>query len=164
MTWTKTGDEFADECWTLSDAAYRLHHEGLTWSNRKGLNGTLAKDDMVRWAKRPAAAEELVNIGWWEDHSDHYQIIHHIGYQRTTEQIAHQSIVNRANRAKGKTRPVRPKNNSPRSLSNVPLSVIQASPVQSLSSDDSSDDSSCGSHDEDYADDYREWLAEDGDR
>ena len=25
MTWTKTGDEFADECWTLSDAAYRLH-------------------------------------------------------------------------------------------------------------------------------------------
>jgi hypothetical protein len=38
MTWTKTGDEFADECWTLSDAAYRLHHEGLT-----GLDATGAK-------------------------------------------------------------------------------------------------------------------------
>lgn len=53
MTWTKTGDEFSDECWTLSDAAYRLHHEGLTWSNRKQTDGQLAKDDMVRWAKRP---------------------------------------------------------------------------------------------------------------
>ena len=112
MTWTKTGDEFADECWTLSDAAYRLHHEGLTWSNRKDTDGQLAKDDMLRWAHRPEAAEELVAIGWWEDHGGHYQIVHHIGYQRTAEQIAHQSIVNRANRAKGKTRPVRAKSQS----------------------------------------------------
>lgn len=64
MTWTKTGDEFSDECWTLSDAAYRLHHEGLTWSNRKQTEGQLAKDDMRRWARRPEAAEELVNVGW----------------------------------------------------------------------------------------------------
>jgi hypothetical protein len=64
---------------------------------------------MVRWAKRPPAAEELVAKGWWEDHGEHYRIIHHIGYQRTLEQLARQSIVNRANRAKGKARPVRPK-------------------------------------------------------
>ena len=82
MTWTKTGDEFADECWTLSDAAYRLHHEGLTWSNRKLLDGQLAKDDMGRWSHNPEAAAELVSVGWWEDHGGHYQIIHHIGYQR----------------------------------------------------------------------------------
>ena len=109
MTWTKTGDEFADECWTLSDAAYRLHQEGLTWSNKKGTDGRLTKDDMVRWAKRPAAAEELVDRGWWEDHGQYYQIIHHLGYQRTAREVARQSIVNRANRAKGKTRPVRKK-------------------------------------------------------
>jgi hypothetical protein len=100
MTWTKTGDEFADECWTLSDAAYRLHHEGLTWSNRKQTEGQLAKDDMRRWARRPEAADELVNIGWWEDHGQHYQIVHHLGYQRTRDEVAHQSNVNRANAEK----------------------------------------------------------------
>jgi hypothetical protein len=112
MTWTKTGDEFADECWTLSDAAYRLHHEGLTWSNRKQTAGRLDKDEMLRWAKRPGAADELVAIGWWEDHGDHYQLIHHLGYQRTPEQVARQSIVNAQNRAKGKARPVRKKESS----------------------------------------------------
>jgi hypothetical protein len=100
MTWTKTGDEFADECWTLSDAAYRLHHEGLTWSNRKGSDGRLIKEDMVRWAKRPAAADELVSIGWWEDSGEHYKIIHHIGYQRTRDQVAKQSIANQKNAAR----------------------------------------------------------------
>lgn len=29
-----------------SDAAYRLHHEGLTWSNRKTTDGRLATEDM----------------------------------------------------------------------------------------------------------------------
>ena len=112
MTWTKLGDEFTDECWTLTADAFRLHVEGLVWSNRKGMDGQLAKDDMLRWAHRPEAAEELVAIGWWEDHGGHYKIIHHIGYQRTREQIAKQSIVNRANRAKGKARPVRAKSQS----------------------------------------------------
>jgi hypothetical protein len=97
MTWTKQGDKFADECWELSDAAYRLHDEGLIWSNRKTTDGRLAKDDMVRWAKRPGSAEELVARGWWEDRGDHYQIIHHIGYQRTAAQIAKQSIANAKN-------------------------------------------------------------------
>lgn len=104
MTWTKQGDEYADECWALSDAAYRLHNEGLVWSNRKALDGKLAKDDMVRWAKRPAAAEELVACGWWTDQGGHYQIVHHLGYQRTAAEIAHQSNVNRENRSKGKAR------------------------------------------------------------
>lgn len=42
MTWTKLGDEFADECWTLTDAAFRLHTEGLLWSNRMLTDGQLA--------------------------------------------------------------------------------------------------------------------------
>lgn len=109
MTWTKTGDEYADECWRLSDAAYRLHHEGLTWSNRRHLDGRLAKDEMSRWARRPEAAKELVSLGFWHDCGDHYQIYAHQGWQRTAEQWMHQSAVNRANRAKGKARPVRPK-------------------------------------------------------
>ena len=100
MTWTKLGDEFADECWTLSSDAFRLHTEGLVWSNRKATDGQLAKDDMRRWAKRPEAAEELVSIGWWEDRGEHYQIVHHLGYQRTKEEIAHQSNVNAENAKK----------------------------------------------------------------
>lgn len=109
MTWTKLGDEYGGECWELSDAAFRLHTEGLVWSNGKALDGRLAKDDMVRWARRPGAAEELVACGWWEDRDNHFQVIHHQGYQRTKDEVAHQSNVNRANRAKGKARPVRSK-------------------------------------------------------
>ena len=60
MTWTKLGDEFGDECWTLTDQAFRLHTEGLCWSNRMTTDGQLAKEDMRRWARHPEAAEELV--------------------------------------------------------------------------------------------------------
>ena len=109
MTWTKLGDEFTDECWTLTDAAFRLHTEGLVWSNRKSTDGQLAKEDMLRWARHPEAAEELLAIGWWKDCGTYYKIVHHIGYQRTAKQVANQSIVNRANRAKGKARPIRTK-------------------------------------------------------
>jgi hypothetical protein len=129
MTWTKLGDEFADECWTLSDKAFRLHTEGLLWSNRMLTDGQLAREDMRRWAHHPETAEELVSIGWWEDCGAHYQIVHHLGYQRTREQVAKQSLANRANRAKGKARPVRPKNDS-----------SDHSSTSQKSSDDSSDE------------------------
>lgn len=101
MTWTKLGDEFGDECWTLTDAAFRLHVEGLCWSNRMLTDGRIDKEDMRRWAKHPGAASELVRARWWEDRQDHYQIVHHFGYQRTRDQIARQSIVNSRNGKKG---------------------------------------------------------------
>jgi hypothetical protein len=100
MTWTKLGDEFSDECWTLTDAAFRLHVESLCWSNRMLTDGQLSKDEMKRWAHRPEAAEELVNRGYWEDHGGHYQIIHHIGYQPLAESVRRVSLANRANAAK----------------------------------------------------------------
>ena len=53
MTWTKLSDDFSDDCWQLSDAAYRLHTEGLIWSNRKLLNLRLDKAEMRLWAKHP---------------------------------------------------------------------------------------------------------------
>jgi hypothetical protein len=162
MTWTKLGDEFRGHCWQLPDSAFRLHAEGLIWSNDKHLDGRLAKDEMRLWAKRPEAADDLVAVGFWEDHGDHYQIIIHQGWQRTAAEWFHQSSVNARNRRKGKTRPVRPK-------------------------DESSDESSDGSSDErvwsgldrtgldkgttyvsddaqknaDYAADLRDWCSED---
>lgn len=101
MTWTKLSDDYSDDCWELSDAAYRLHTEGLTWSNRKLLNGSLPKDDVRRWAKRPEAADELVARGWWKDHGDEYQIIHHACYQRTREQVLAQQERSRGNGQRG---------------------------------------------------------------
>ncbi len=107
MTWTKLGDEFADQCWKLSDAAFRLHTEGLVWSNRRHLDGRLDKTEIQRWAKCSDAAAELVALGWWDDLGDAYQIVNHLGWQRTAEQWLKQSQANRANRAKGKARPVK---------------------------------------------------------
>ena len=60
MTWTKLSDDYSDDCWTLSDAAYRTHTDGLVWSNRKLLNGRLAKEIRL-WAKHPEAVEEALS-------------------------------------------------------------------------------------------------------
>jgi hypothetical protein len=109
MTWTKLGDEYGDQCWKLSDAAMRLHTEALVWSNRRHIDGRLDKDEMRQWAKRPEAATELVAYGWWSDEGDHYLIVYHLGWQRTAEEWLKQSEVNKANRAKGKARPVKRK-------------------------------------------------------
>ena len=107
MTWTKLSDDFADDCWTLSDAAVRLHIDGLIWSNRKLLDCQIPKDDLPRLSRAAAAAEELVACGWWTDAGEHYKIRHHAVYQRTREQVVRQQEANKANRRKGRERPVR---------------------------------------------------------
>jgi hypothetical protein len=112
MTWTKLSDDYSDDCWTLSDTAFRLHTEGLIWSNRKLLDLRLGKDEVRRWAKHPEAAGELVANGYWVDRGDHYVIRHHGGYQWTRERVLNQQAANRANRARGKARPVRPTDDS----------------------------------------------------
>lgn len=107
MTWTKLSDDFGDDCYQLSSDAFRLHVEGLLWSNRKLLDLRLDKAVLARWASKPAAVDELVALGWWTDEGDHYVIRHHAIYQRSREQVLKQQEVNKANRAKGKSRPVR---------------------------------------------------------
>ena len=111
MTWTKLSDDFADDCDQLSSDAFRLHVEGLIRSNRKLLDLRLDKTQLRRWAWNIGLAEiavkELVEAGWWSDEGDHYLIRHHACYQRTREQVLKQQETNRANRAKGKARPVR---------------------------------------------------------
>ena len=100
VTWTKLSDDFSDDCWQLSDAAWRLHVEGLIWSNRKLTDLVLRKDEIRRWAKHPESADELVAIGWWEDRGDHFFIVHHGAYQRSAEAVVRQQTANRENRAK----------------------------------------------------------------
>lgn len=102
MTWTKTSDDFADDCWTLSDRAYRLHHEGLTWSNRKLLDCNIPRDDVRRFARNGEdGIEELLNCGWWSAVGDHYVINHHATYQRTREEVLKRQAASRQNARRG---------------------------------------------------------------
>jgi hypothetical protein len=101
MTWTKLSDDFGDDCWQLSDAAVRLHVEGLNWTMRKLTDGMLLKDEMGRWAKRPDATTELIDRGYWRDEGDRYVIVHHMGYQREAEKVLAQQEANRQNGKKG---------------------------------------------------------------
>lgn len=101
MTWSKLSDDFSDDCWTLSDAAFRLHVEGIIWSNRKLLDLRIPKDEVQRFAKHPGAVQELLGVGWWTEASDGYLIRHHAAYQRLREDVIRQQEVNRANGRRG---------------------------------------------------------------
>ncbi|MDH6237046.1 hypothetical protein [Cryobacterium sp. CG_9.6] len=120
MTWTKLSDDFTDDCWTLSDAAARLHVEGLTWSNRKLLDLRIPKDDLHRF-KTPQAIAELLSCGYWADAGNHYQIIHHADYQRLREAVIRQQSVNKVNRAQRglKSAPPREQSGGPKFLPTV---------------------------------------------
>jgi hypothetical protein len=101
MTWTKLSDDWSDDTWTLSDAAYRLHTDGLVWSNRKLLDCRIPKDDLPRASKRAESVPELLEAGFWRDDGDEYLIVHHSAYQRTQDQVLKQQEANRGNGAKG---------------------------------------------------------------
>ncbi len=101
MTWTKLSDDFGDDCHTLSDLAFRLHVEGLCWSNRKLLDCHIPTADLRRFATHPDAAQELVDVGWWSQVPDGFIIRHHATYQRTREQVLNQQSANVANGRKG---------------------------------------------------------------
>lgn len=108
MSWSKLSDDFGDDCWTLSDAAFRLHVEGLCWNGRKLLDCRIPKGDLRLFAKAPRAVDELLAVGWWSDDGDAYTIRHHATYQRTREAILKQQEVNSQNGKRG-GRPRKPK-------------------------------------------------------
>lgn len=101
MTWTKLSDDFTDDCDTLSDAAFRLHVEGLVWSNRKLLDCRLPKDRLQRYTTHPDLVTELLDAGWWAEDGEHYVIRHHAGYQRNREEVIAQQEANRRNGRRG---------------------------------------------------------------
>jgi hypothetical protein len=87
MTWTKTSDDFPDDCEVMSAEGYRIHHQGLTWSNRKLLDCLIPKDHVRRFASNPDAIQEVLDHGFWVDEGDHYRIRHHAAYQRSREDV-----------------------------------------------------------------------------
>lgn len=110
MTWTKLSDDFSDDCWKLSDGAFRLHVEALVWSNRKLLDGEVSTDELRRFAKNSAATliDELVAAGYWQRWPGKYVLIHHAGYQPTSEQVLARQKANQENGKKG-GRPRKPR-------------------------------------------------------
>ncbi|MEQ4518497.1 hypothetical protein ABLI39_03925 [Pseudarthrobacter sp. B907] len=102
MTWPRISDDYSDDCWKLSDAAFRLHTEALVWNARKLLDCSIPKSDLPRFAKHPEAVGELVKIGFWSDFGDHYVILHHARYQRTSAEAMAIQQRNRENGAKPK--------------------------------------------------------------
>lgn len=101
MTWTKLSDDFSDDCWTLSDVAFRLHTEALVWSNRKLLNLRISRAEVRRFATHPEAAEELLEVGMWEAEGEDYLIVHHGAYQRDREAVIKQQRANIENGRRG---------------------------------------------------------------
>lgn len=114
MPWTKLSDDYSDDCWELSDAAYRLHTEALNWSNRKLLDCLIPKDEIRLFAKHPEAVPELLDIGWWVDRGDDYEIVHHACYQRPREDVLAQQKRSRVNGQKGGRPPGPPREQQPR--------------------------------------------------
>ena len=77
MTWTKIGDEFLPASMDLSDAAFRLHVESLTYSNWRLLDLMIPKRAIPRYsavADADAAVVELVAEGWWQDCDEYWWI------------------------------------------------------------------------------------------
>lgn len=131
MTWGKFSDDYADDCWQLSDAAFRLHTEGLLWNARKLLDCRIPKDDVRRFAKNPDAVDELLAVGWWTNDVDAYYIRHHASYQPTRESVLARQAVNAANGRKG-GRPRKPTRE---------VSELSSNPPETQSVSDSQSDS-----------------------
>lgn len=108
MTWTKLSDDFSDECWTLSDAAFRLLVEMLNYSNRKLLDCRIPKADLRRFAKNPEAADELAAGTWIADGGDVWIVTYHSLYQPSRERV----IAIRDRNVKNGRKGGRPKNPS----------------------------------------------------
>lgn len=90
MTWLKTSEDFPDQCAELSDAAYRTHHEGLSWAMRRENGGYLSRRDLRRMAESDHADEavaELLELGFWVQEGDGYRIKHHMEHQPEPEVI-----------------------------------------------------------------------------
>lgn len=103
MTWTRLSDDFSDDCWTLSDAAFRLHTEGLVWSGRKLLDCAIPLGDLRRFAHDETAVDELLAVGWWSlsDDGSTYLIRHHARYQRSRSAVLSQQRANAENGRRG---------------------------------------------------------------
>lgn len=96
MSWVRTDDQMPrhPKIWPLSDAAYRLHHHGLSHCAAYATDGlvSLSYIDTLTPAGRKARkqADELVAAGVWEAVPGGWQIHDYLEYQLSASEIAEQ--------------------------------------------------------------------------
>ena len=119
MTWAKTGAEFPDECGrdSLSDAAYRTHHEAISWAYSVEQMSLRVPKRLMRHIAYSEdyqdACLELVLLGYWQDRDSEWEIVHHaevirssIGAKRRQREA--ERLKKRRQRGKRKPRDVPP--------------------------------------------------------
>jgi hypothetical protein len=106
VTYANKGTEFPDDCARagLSDAAYRTHDEAIVWLYRvEETSLRIPKHLVRRFAGSDdfeTAIKELVEIGFWRDRGDAWQVVHHsdVIRQRLAAQMAKRARDRRAQR------------------------------------------------------------------
>ena len=94
MTWLKLADEFAKECRRarLSDAAFRVHVEGLCFAMDDENDGIIYEDDLrsfTRTADPMTAVQELCDCSFWLQLGPaKWQILHQMEHQPDAETLA----------------------------------------------------------------------------
>lgn len=106
MTFTKLSDDYSDDTWQLSDAAFRLHTEALIWQARKLLDCRIPKSDLRHFkCGDRETVQELLDLGFWSDIGDSLLILHQSQYQRTRASVVAQQTRNQLNGMKSAGRP-----------------------------------------------------------
>ncbi|MFD7075240.1 hypothetical protein ACFV9G_13620 [Nocardioides sp. NPDC059952] len=83
MTWVKTGTEFPADAANdnLTDAAYRTHHEVITWLYVVERMDCRIPKRLVRKVagsdEFEIAIKELLALGWWRDRGEDFEVVHH---------------------------------------------------------------------------------------
>jgi hypothetical protein len=91
MTWVRFDDQFTihRKVSSLSDAAYRLHTEGIFWAARNLTDGRIARDELrsVSRGKPETHAAELVKRGLWLETDDGWEIHDYLSYQPSRSKV-----------------------------------------------------------------------------
>jgi hypothetical protein len=93
MPWVNTDDLMPEhpKVWSLSDAAYRLHHSGISYCNRQLTDGLISADKVPTLVPRykKTALAELVDRGMWNALMDGQAYVIHdfLDWNRSRAQV-----------------------------------------------------------------------------
>jgi hypothetical protein len=91
MAWLKLGDEYPAQTKGLSDAAYRLHTNGLSWVMKHETDGLIERADLpmiYRSRRRNAALAELVAADYWRNEDGKLlRIVHGMDSQPSPDEL-----------------------------------------------------------------------------
>jgi hypothetical protein len=86
VTYSTRLDGYDDECSALSDTAYRVHAEAINYLyGIEDASCLIPKTALRRFAtsrNRSRGIAQLVTVGFWKDHGDCWEVIHHAGVIR----------------------------------------------------------------------------------